>query len=194
MKPLNLYGKSKNDFDAWVLGQLSEGRPAPAGWAGMKFFNVYGPRETHKGGMASVVWQAWRQIRERGSVRLFRSNDPAIADGEQSRDFVYVGDCVDHMLWLWRHPEASGIYNSGTGKARSFADLAKAVFLALGRPPAVEFVPMPAHLARQYQNFTQATTGKLLGAGYGGGSTGLEEGVRRYVEFLRRGDLARLAG
>ena len=182
--PLNLYGKSKNDFDLWVLGELAAGRPAPPGWAGMKFFNVYGPRESHKGNMASVVRHAFRQIQSTGVVKLFRSTDPSIEDGGQRRDFVFVGDCAAHMLWLWRHPEASGIYNSGTGSARSFAELARATFAAMGREERVEYIDMPPALARQYQNFTQAEMGKLRAAGCDVAVTGLEDGVRRYVGVL----------
>lgn len=185
LRPLNLYGKSKNDFDAWVLAQARDGQPIPPGWAGMKFFNVYGPREAHKGGMSSVVWMAFRQIAESGEVRLFRSNDPAVADGEQRRDFVFVRDCIDHMLWLWKHPEASGIYNSGTGAARTFADLARAVFAALDREPAIRFIDMPAALAGQYQNFTQADTSKLRAVGYSCTPTTLENGVLATVEWLK---------
>jgi ADP-L-glycero-D-manno-heptose 6-epimerase len=192
LTPLNLYGKSKNDFDRWLLSEIAAGRPQPPGWAGLKFFNVYGPRERHKVGMASVVWQAYRQIEAggadmMGTVKLFRSTDPAYPDGGQRRDFVFVEDCVDHMLWLWRNPAASGIYNSGTGTARTFLDLAKAVFAALGREPRIEFVDMPAGLAKQYQNYTQAAMTKLRGAGFAQPATTLEQGVARYVEFLRAG-------
>lgn len=186
LQPLNLYGKSKNDFDSWVLAQVRDGRPAPPGWAGMKFFNVYGPREAHKCGMSSVVWMAYRQITEKGVVRLFKSNDPAVADGDQRRDFVFVGDCIDNMLWLWKHPEAAGIYNSGTGTARTFADLVRAVFEALDRQPSIHFIDMPAVLIGQYQNFTQADMGKLVGAGCPVVPTPLEVGVQKYVEFLER--------
>jgi len=186
LQPLNLYGKSKNDFDAWVQEQLRAGRPTPPGWAGLKFFNVYGPREDHKGGMASVVWHAYRQVRETGEVRLFRSTVDGIADGEQRRDFVFVGDCIDHMLWLWAHPAASGIYNSGTGTARTFLDLARAVFAALGREPAVRFIDMPAALAAQYQSYTRADVSKLRAAGYDRPPTALEAGVAATVEWLRR--------
>ena len=188
LRPLNLYGKSKNDFDAWVLAQVRERRPAPPGWAGMKFFNVYGPREAHKGGMASVVWQAYQQIAEAGEVRLFRSNDPAVADGEQRRDFVYVEDCIDHMLWLWKHPEASGVFNSGTGTARTFADLARSVFAALGREPAIRFIDMPITLSGQYQNFTLADMSKLRTVGYDCPPTTLEHGVLWTVEWLKAKD------
>jgi len=185
LTPLNLYGKSKNDFDAWVYAEIAAGRPTPPGWAGLKFFNVYGPRERHKGPMASVVWQAYKQIRQTGKMRLFRSNDPAYPDGGQLRDFVFVDDCVDHMLWLRQHPQAAGIYNSGTGRARTFLDLVKAVFTALKLEPQIEFIEMPASLSKQYQNYTQADMSKLRAAGYDAPSTSLEEGVDRYVRFLK---------
>lgn len=187
LAPLNLYGKSKNDFDRWALAELAAGRPRPPGWAGLKFFNVYGPREQHKGSMASVAWQAYRQIQATGVVKLFRSTDPAYPDGGQRRDFVFVDDCVDHMLWLWKNPQASSIYNSGTGAARTFVDLAKAVFAALGQEPRIEFIDMPATLARQYQNYTQADMSKLRSAGYDRSPTSLESGVARYVPFLQAG-------
>jgi ADP-L-glycero-D-manno-heptose 6-epimerase len=185
LRPLNPYGESKNDFDIEVQKILHQGDPTPPGWAGMKFFNVYGPRETHKGSMASVVWHAHRQILETGEVRLFRSNDPAIADGEQRRDFVFVRDCIDHMLWLWDHPEASGIYNSGTGAARTFLDLAHAVFAALDRRPVIRFIDMPMSLSRQYQNFTQADRTKFQAAGYHRAATSLEQGVLATFDWMR---------
>jgi ADP-L-glycero-D-manno-heptose 6-epimerase len=185
LRPLNLYGKSKNDFDAWALAESRSGRPTPPGWAGLKFFNVYGPNEGHKGPMASVVWHARRQIAESGEVRLFRSTEPAVADGCQRRDFVFVHDCVDHLLWLWRHPEVSGIHNSGTGEARTFLDLAHAVFASLGISPAVRFIDMPASLSGQYQSYTRADMSKLRSSGYDGPVTSLEDGVRATVQALR---------
>jgi ADP-L-glycero-D-manno-heptose 6-epimerase len=185
LQPMNPYGESKNDFDAWVLDQVRHGQPKPPSWFGTKFFNVYGPREGHKDGMMSVVWNAYRQISDTGEVRLFRSNDPAIADGEQRRDFVFVRDCIDHMLWLWRHAEDSGIYNSGTGIARTFLDLVRAVFMALEREPVIRFIDMPAKLKAQYQNFTQADMTKLYGIGYACAPTTLENGVLATVEWLR---------
>lgn len=179
LTPLNLYGKSKNDFDAWALDEVARGAPVPTGWAGFKFFNVYGPRERHKGKMASVVWHARRQILETGEVRLFKSNDPAYPDGGQLRDFVFVEDCIDNMLWLWEHPEITGVFNSGTGVARTFQDLALAVFAALGREPRIQYIDMPESLSRQYQNYTQADMSKLREAGCSNAATTLEEGVRR---------------
>lgn len=182
LEPMHPYGRSKNDFDRWALAEVAAGRPAPPSWAGLKFFNVYGPRESHKGGMASVVWHARRQILESGEVRLFRSNDPQYPDGGQRRDFVFAGDCIDHMLWLWSHPGVSGIFNSGTGSARTFIDLARAVFAALGREPSIRFIPMPEALQRQYQNYTQADMSKLRAAGYDRPPTSLEDGVRQSIE------------
>lgn len=184
LHPLNLYGKSKNDFDIWALAEVAGGRPAPPKWAGLKFFNVYGPRETHKGRMASVVFQTHKQVKATGEMKLFRSTDPTFTDGGQRRDFVFVGDCVTHMLWLWRNSAPSGIYNSGSGTARTFYDLAKAVFVALGLPPRIGFIDMPTDLAGKYQNFTQAEMPKLRAAGWNDPVTALEAGVRETVRWL----------
>jgi ADP-L-glycero-D-manno-heptose 6-epimerase len=182
LQPLNLYGRSKNEFDRWALAQTE----CPPHWAGLKFFNVYGQREAHKDRMASVVWHTYRQISETGGMRLFRSNDPAIADGEQSRDFVFVEDCIEQLLWMWRHAPANGLYNSGTGRARSFLNLASAVFAALGFRPNISFIDMPTDIARQYQNFTQAEMSAIRIAGYDRPATMLEEGVARTIAALRR--------
>jgi len=182
LTPLNLYGKSKNDFDIWVLKQAT----APPKWAGLKFFNVYGPRETHKGRMASVVWQAFGQISRTGEMKLFRSTDPAYPDGGQTRDFVFVGDCVDHMVWLSKNHAPGGVYNSGTGEPRTFLDLVKATFAAMGREPKISFIDMPTDLAGKYQNFTKAEMGKLRGAGYSSLPTTLEDGVKKTVDWLSR--------
>ncbi len=184
LRPLNPYGRSKNAFDLWAAEQVAVGRPAPPRWAGMKFFNVYGPRESHKGRMASMVWHAYRQIQKTGEVALFRSNDAAIGDGEQKRDFVYVGDCIAHMLWLAGTDGASDLYNSGSGQARTFLDLVGAVFVALNTGPRVRFIPMPPDLSAQYQNFTCASTHKLHAAGYRMPATSLEVGIARYVAWL----------
>ena len=181
LAPLNLYGKSKNDFDVWALAR----ERTPPRWAGLKFFNVYGPRESHKGRMASVAFQTYNQILATGGMKLFRSTDPAYPDGGQLRDFVFVDDCVEHMLWFWKHAHPGGVYNSGTGTARSFYDLAKAVFVALGREPNISFVDMPADLAKQYQNFTRAEMAKLRGVGCDVPATSLEVGVVSYVNCLR---------
>ncbi len=184
LRPLNLYGRSKNDFDAWALGEVEAGRAAPPRWAGVKFFNVYGPGEDHKGPMASMVWQALRQIRAAREVALFRSVDPAIRDGEQRRDFVYVEDCLDHALWLLEHPHGGGLYNSGTGIARTFLDLVRAVFAALDLPPRIRFIDTPASLAGQYQNYTCATMDRLRATGFNRPPTSIEDGVRRYVDAI----------
>jgi len=181
LRPLNLYGKSKNDFDRWVLQEVARGGAAPPGWAGLKFFNVYGPREAHKQGMASVVWHARGQILARGEVGLFKSNETAYPDGGQKRDFVFVEDCIDHLLWLAANPHVRGIFNSGTGTARTFIDLARAVFAALEREPRLRFIDMPPTLSAQYQNYTQADMSKLRAAGYAKDPTTLEEGVRRSI-------------
>lgn len=182
LTPMHPYGRSKNDFDRWALAEVAAGRPAPPAWGGLKFFNVYGPREAHKGSMASVVWHARRQILESGEVRLFQSNDPKYPDGGQLRDFVFVGDCIDHMTWLWEHPGVSGIFNSGTGTARTFDDLAKSVFAAMGIEPRIRYIPMPEKLQAQYQNYTQADMSKLRAAGYDRPPTALEDGVRQSIE------------
>jgi len=178
--PLNLYGKSKNDFDAWALVQTK----APPRWAGFKFFNVYGPRETHKNRMASVVYQTWKQVKATGSMKLFRSSDPKYPDGGQLRDFVFVQDNIDHMLWCWQNDVPGAVYNSGTGHARSFHDLAKAVFAAMKLEPNTGFVDMPADLLGKYQNFTEAKMAKLRATGFSKAPTMLEEGVRHTVEWL----------
>jgi ADP-L-glycero-D-manno-heptose 6-epimerase len=187
--PLNLYGKSKNDFDLWALAEAAAGKPQPPKWAGLKFFNVYGPREAHKGRMASVVYQTWRQVKATGGMKLFRSTDPRYAEGGQLRDFVFVGDCVNHLLWLWKHAAGGtrGIFNSGTGAPRTFFDLASAVFTALGLPPRISFIDMPADLARQYQNYTCAEMTKLRSVGCEIPATALELGVRATVRWLEEG-------
>ncbi|WP_422924045.1 ADP-glyceromanno-heptose 6-epimerase [Singulisphaera sp. PoT] len=185
LEPLNLYGKSKNDFDIWALRHVEAGGAAPKGWAGLKFFNVYGPQESHKGRMASMVWHSYHQIAAKGEVGLFKSTEPDMPDGGQRRDFVYVGDCVDHMIWLWEHPDVCGIFNSGTGQARSFRELAEATFHALGREPKIRYIEMPQDLRGAYQSFTQATMKKLGEAGYPGRPTSLEEGVGHYVAWLK---------
>lgn len=177
LKPLNPYGESKNDFDQWALAQAEK----PYFWAGLKFFNVYGPNEYHKGRMASVVLHAFRQIRDTGGMKLFRSHRPDYKDGEQLRDFVYVKDVCDVCLFLMEHRKHSGIYNLGSGKARTFLDLARAVFAALGKDERIEFIDTPADIRDTYQYFTEANMAKLKGIGYDKPFTSLEEGVRDYV-------------
>lgn len=189
LKPLNAYGWSKHVVDRRVARLKVTGGNLPPQVAGLKFFNVYGPNEYHKGGMKSVIAQNFSRVAAGDSIRLFRSNHPDYADGGQLRDFVYVRDCVDVMLWLLDNPGVSGLFNLGTGQARSWLDLAKAVFAAAGKNDAIEFVDMPAELVARYQYFTQASMEKLRKAGYRKPMTGLEEGVRDYVQgFLMQED------
>jgi ADP-L-glycero-D-manno-heptose 6-epimerase len=189
LRPLNAYGWSKHVFDRWVARQLARGRPRPPQWAGLKFFNIYGPNEYHKGSMKSVVAQIFPRAVAGEAVTLFRSHHPEYADGGQLRDFVWVGDCVRVVDWLVRTPEVNGLYNVGTGTARSFADLGTAVFAALGREPRIEYVDTPAEIRDRYQYFTQADVGKLRAAGFDEPFTDLEAGVARYVqEYLATDD------
>lgn len=183
LKPLNPYGQSKLDFDLWVLEQEREGRTPPA-WSGFKFFNVYGFGERHKGGQASVVVHAFDQIRASGRARLFQSHRPDVADGEQSRDFVFVGDVIEVLHFALAVPIPRGIYNLGTGEARSFHDLVRAVFAALGREEAIDWVPTPEAIRDNYQYFTQASMERLRAEGWDRAFTGLEEGVRQTVRRL----------
>lgn len=187
LAPLNLYGWSKAAFDLWAVRQAARGRPTPPRWAGLKFFNVYGPGEAHKGDMMSVVAKAWPTLSQGGTVRLFKSHRPGFADGGQLRDFVHVDDCTDVAAWLLDGPDRlGGVYNLGTGRARSFADLIGAAFAAAGREPRIAYVDMPEALRDRYQYFTQAETGRLRALGYARPFTGVEEGVASYV----RGRLA----
>jgi len=177
LKPLNPYGESKNDFDKWALQRDAK----PFFWAGLKFFNVYGPNEYHKGRMASVVFHAFRQIRDTGGMQLFRSHRPDYADGGQLRDFVYVKDVCDVCIFLMEHRKHSGIYNLGSGKARTFLSLAHNVFRAMGRPEHIAFIDTPADIRDKYQYFTEAEMGKLRGTGYSKPFHTLEEGIEDYV-------------
>jgi len=177
LKPLNPYGDSKNDFDKWALQQERK----PYFWAGLKFFNVYGPNEYHKGRMASVIFHAHRQILENGSVKLFRSHKPEYKDGEQLRDFVYVKDVTEVCIFLLHHRKDQGIYNLGSGKARSFLDLAKSTFNSLNKEPKIEFIDTPADIRDNYQYFTEANMDKLRSIGYDKPFTSLEDGVNDYV-------------
>ncbi|HYC05992.1 MAG TPA: ADP-glyceromanno-heptose 6-epimerase [Azospirillaceae bacterium] len=187
LRPLNAYGWSKHLFDRRVVRLTADGRRQPRQWAGLKFFNVYGPNEYHKGDMRSVVAKLYPQVMAGEPARLFASDRPDYADGGQMRDFVWVGDCVDVMLWLHDNPGVSGLYNLGTGQARSWNDLAAALFDAAGLPPKVEYLAMPDHLRGKYQYFTEARMDRLREAGYTAPFTSLEEGVRRYVrDFLSR--------
>ena len=177
LKPLNPYGRSKNEFDLWALQQ----KKRPYFWAGLKFFNVYGPNEYHKGRMASVVMHAHRQIMETGGMKLFRSHRPDVGDGEQARDFIYVKDVVDVIIYLMQNRPESGLYNLGTGQARTFADLVLSTFRATGKEPSISFVDTPKDIRDKYQYFTQADMDKLRNAGYKKAFTSLEDGVQDYV-------------
>ena len=177
LKPLNPYGDSKNDFDKWALTQKS----CPPKWIGFKFFNVYGPNEYHKGRMASVIFHSFNQINEKGQVKLFRSHNPNYTDGGQLRDFVYVRDLVDVLYFTYGETIKNGIYNLGSGKARTFLDLAKATFKALGKEPNIEFIDTPIDIRDKYQYFTEANMNKLIAQGYKKPFTSLEDGVHDYV-------------
>ncbi|MEO1625066.1 MAG: ADP-glyceromanno-heptose 6-epimerase [Bacteroidota bacterium] len=180
-KPLNVYGQSKQDFDLWALEQ----EECPPFWAGLKFFNVYGPNELHKKRMASVIFHAFRQIQETGKMKLFRSHREGIADGHQSRDFIYVKDVVNVCYWLSQARPESGLYNVGTGKARTFLALVEATFAALGKDSQIEFIDTPKDIRDNYQYFTEADMSKLKKAGYADDFRPLEEGVEEYVkEYL----------
>lgn len=181
LRPLNAYGWSKHVVDRRVIEDVVRGRPAPPQWAGLKFFNVYGPHEGHKGAMQSVVSKLAPIIKQGGTVRLFKSHDPRYRDGEQLRDFVYVKDCVAVVKWLLGTPTVNGLFNVGTGAARSFLDLAEAVGAAVGCRPNIQFVDIPDELRAQYQYFTQADTGKLRKAGYETPFYSLEDGVRDWL-------------
>ena len=185
LKPLNPYGDSKNEFDVWTLEQERK----PFYFAGLKFFNVYGPNEYHKGRMASVILHAYRQINETGGMKLFRSHNPEYKDGEQMRDFIYVKDVCDICFWLMHHRKDSGIYNIGTGEARTFRDLTHSVFASLDRPDSIDFVDTPKDIRDKYQYFTEATMNKLRDIGYSKPFHSLEEGIQEYVHDYLRGNL-----
>ncbi|KQP46495.1 MAG: ADP-glyceromanno-heptose 6-epimerase [Brevundimonas sp.] len=188
LRPLNAYGYSKMLFDQYAVRQADRGQ-APPQWAGLKFFNVYGPNEGHKGGMKSVVAQIWPKVAAGETVTLFRSHNPNYSDGGQMRDFVYVDDVVDIIEFLLQSPQVSGIFNAGSGQARSFADLARATFDAAGKTPSIDYVDTPLSIRDRYQYFTEARMDRIRAAGFEGQSTPLEEGVRRYVQdFLATAD------
>lgn len=181
LHPLNPYGDSKQAFDRWVLDRERR----PFFWAGLKFFNVYGPNEYHKKRMASVVFHAHNQIKATGGMKLFRSHRPEYKDGEQLRDFIYVKDVCDVCIWLMEHRRNSGIYNLGSGRARTFLDLARATFAAMGLPERIEFIDTPVDIRDKYQYFTEARMDKLRRSGYDRPFTSLEDGVRDYMkEYL----------
>ena len=183
LRPLNLYGWSKHAFDLWALREAAAGH-APPVWIGLKFFNVFGPNEYHKGEMMSLLAKNYRQVAEGQTIRLFKSDRPDYADGEQRRDFVYVKDCAAVMLWLWRQGKSAninGIYNVGTGEGRSFLDLMNALGSACGVAPHIEFVDMPPAIGPNYQYFTEARMGRLRQAGYNAPFTPLEDAVTDFV-------------
>ncbi len=178
LKPLNPYGDSKNEFDKWVLKQTE----TPGFWAGLKFFNVYGPNEYHKGRMASVIFHAFNQISATKAMKLFRSHNPDFKDGEQKRDFVYVKDVADVMFFLMKHKKNSGIYNLGTGHARTFKDLVKNTFKSMGIEENISFIDTPEDIRDKYQYFTEANMSKIRSIGYTKEFTSLEKGVEDYVK------------
>jgi ADP-L-glycero-D-manno-heptose 6-epimerase len=178
LKPLNPYGDSKNDFDIWALQQEKQ----PFFWAGLKFFNVYGPNEFHKSRMASVIFHAFNQIQKNGEVKLFRSHNKDYKDGGQLRDFIYVKDVAEVIVFLMNHRKNSGLYNLGTGKARTFLELAQNTFKALDLKPNISFIDTPIDIRDKYQYFTEANMQKLIGIGYNKSFTTLEEGVDDYVK------------
>ena len=188
LRPLNAYGYSKYLFDQYAVRQADRGE-APRQWAGLKFFNVYGPNEGHKGGMKSVVAQIWPKVQAGETVSLFKSHNPNYPDGGQLRDFVYVDDVVNIIDWLLQTTDVSGVFNAGSGQARSFADLARATFAAAGKEPSIAYIDMPEVIRDRYQYFTEASMDRIRSVGFNGQSTPLEEGVRRYVqEFLSKPD------
>ena len=183
-KPLNAYAQSKHDFDVWALKQ----KDTPPKWYGLKFFNVYGPNEYHKARMASVIFHAWHQIGDTGKLKLFKSHRPDYADGGQKRDFIYVKDVLQ-MVWdVYNHKAPSGLYNIGTGEARTFESLGKATFAALEKPPVIDYIDMPEDLREKYQYFTEADMTKWKSAGLPLPATSLEDGVKDYVQhYLNHG-------
>lgn len=189
LRPMNLYGWSKHLFDLVVAERVARGDRLPPQWAGLKFFNVFGPNEYHKGTMMSVLARKFDDVKAGRTVQLFKSHRDGIADGDQRRDFIYVDDAVRVMIWLLATPAVSGIFNVGTGHARSFRDLMLSAYSALGASPNIEYVDMPEQIRGSYQYFTESDVGRLCGAGYNGGFTGLEEAVGLYVkDFLDQAD------
>lgn len=182
LRPLNPYGWSKQLFDRFVAREIANGRPQPPQWAGLKFFNVYGPNEYHKGSMKSVVAQIFPRAAVGETVTLFRSHNAKYADGGQMRDFIYVRDCADVVAWLLKTPRAGGLFNLGSGQARTFLDLARAVFAALNRKPDIAYVDTPLEIRDKYQYFTEARMERLRAAGYASAFTSLEDGVGDYVQ------------
>jgi ADP-L-glycero-D-manno-heptose 6-epimerase len=187
-KPLNAYAWSKHLFDRYVIDLKEKGFKLPPQWVGLKFFNVFGPNEYHKGNQMSVVHHIHTSLKNGGAARLFKSYKQGYADGAQLRDFIWVDDCINVMFWFYENKNQCGIFNVGTGKARSFVDLAKSVFTALGKPENIEFIDMPETLREKYQYFTEAPMDKLRAAGYPHSFSSLEEGVKHYVQFLIQDD------
>lgn len=189
LRPMNLYGWSKQLFDLAVAERAAKGKPLPPQWAGLKFFNVFGPNEYHKGPMMSVLARRFDDIKAGRVVQLFKSHREGIADGDQRRDFIYVDDVVRVIIWLIATPQVSGLFNVGTGKARSFRDLIVSAYGALGREPNIEYVDMPEQIRGSYQYFTESVVDRLARTGYNGGFTRLEDAVGAYVNgFLDRAD------
>ncbi len=178
LQPLNPYGRSKNEFDIWALAQEKQ----PLFWAGLKFFNVFGPNEYHKKRMASVIFHAFHQIQNEGKVKLFQSHRPDYKDGEQMRDFIYVKDLCDVCIYLMHHRKNSGIYNLGTGEARTWNDLVSAIFMALGKEKNIEYIPVPEDIREKYQYFTEANMDKLRSIGYTNKFLSVEDAVLDYVK------------
>jgi ADP-L-glycero-D-manno-heptose 6-epimerase len=189
LRPMNLYGWSKHLFDLAVVERQKRGERMPPQWAGLKFFNVFGPNEYHKGAMASVLCRVFDGAKAGHPVQLFKSHKEGIADGNQQRDFIYIDDAVSVVRWLQETPSVSGIFNVGTGKARSFRDMIAAMFKALGREPNIQYIDMPAEIRDTYQYFTESQVENLRNAGYNAGFTPLETAVEQYVKgFLDRSD------
>ena len=189
LRPMNLYGWSKHLFDLAVVERTARGQKLPPQWAGLKFFNVFGPNEYHKGSMMSVLARRFDDVKSGRPVQLFKSHREGIADGDQRRDFIYVDDVVRVMMWLLATPSVSGLFNVGTGTARSFRDLMLAAYAALGLPPKIEYIDMPEQIRGSYQYFTQGEVDRLRRAGYNGGFTALEPAIDHYVNgFLNRAD------
>jgi ADP-L-glycero-D-manno-heptose 6-epimerase len=182
LKPLNLYGLSKHKFDLWARDHKHLEKIA-----GLKYFNVFGPNEYHKGDMRSVVSKAYQRVAEEGKMSLFKSYDSGYKDGEQKRDFIYVKDAVDMTIFFYDHPNVNGLYNVGTGYARTWNDLAKALFMAVGKRPNINYIEMPEVLRNKYQYFTQADMSKIRSAGYSKSPTKLEDAIFDYVEYLKAG-------
>ena len=188
LRPMNLYGWSKQAFDLWAMREAAKGH-APPLWVGLKFFNVFGPNEYHKGFMTSLVAKNYSKIASGAPIQLFKSHRPGVADGDQKRDFVYVKDCADAVLWLWRHAKDSGIYNIGSGTARSFRELMEATGAACGMPARIDYIETPREIRSNYQYLTEARLSRLRAAGYNAPFTPLEQAVEDFVvNYLAKND------